>query len=168
MGCLKKSRQDDPSMARRLSHQMSCSFSLGLAGQWTGVDIIRSETKALSRLKLSQFYQDLNPHLNVIFRPGHGILSRYWNSHFSGTMERHPHHDNIKWVGLGQWILILYYLSRTVHYPHPVQSLDWTANIGRVKSQYTSPGCYKNVLYYYTAIRYGLEVAVSTLNICQK
>ena len=111
-------------MARRLSHQMSCSLSLGLAGQWTGVDIIRSETKPLSRLKLSKFHRDLNPHLNVIFRPGHGILSRYWNSHFSGTMVRHPHHDNIKWVGLGQWILILYYLSRTVHYPHPVQSLS--------------------------------------------
>ena len=38
-------------------------------------------------------------------------------------MVRHPHHDNIKSVGLGQWVLILYYLSRTVHYPHPVQSL---------------------------------------------
>ena len=48
----------------------------------------------VSRLKLSKFRQDLNPLLNVIFRPGHGILSRYWNSHFSGTMVRHPHHDN--------------------------------------------------------------------------
>ena len=47
LGCFKKSRQDDPSMARRLSHQMPCSLSLGLAGQWTGVDIIKSETKLL-------------------------------------------------------------------------------------------------------------------------
>ena len=122
-GCFKKSIQDDPSMARRLSHQMPCSLSLGLAGQWTGVDIIRSETKPLSRLKLSKFQRDLNPHLDVIFRPGYGILSRYWNSHSSGTMIRHPHDDNIKCVGLGQWVLILYYLRRTVHYPHPVQSL---------------------------------------------
>ena len=35
-----------------------------------------------------------------------------------------PHHDNIKWVGLGQWTLVLYYLSRTLHYPHLVQSLS--------------------------------------------
>ena len=56
----------------------------------------------VSRLKLSKFNQDLNPHLNIIFRPGHGILSRYWNSHFTGTMVRHPHHDNTKLVGLGQ------------------------------------------------------------------
>ena len=77
----------------------------------------------LSWLKLSKCHRDLNPHLNVIFRPGHGMLSRYWNFHSTGTMVRHPHHENIKWVGLGQWILVLYYLSRTIHYPHPVQSL---------------------------------------------
>ena len=82
----------------------------------------------LSWLKLSKFQRDLNPYLNVIFRPGHRILSRYWNSHFTGTMVRHPHHDNIKWVGLGQWILVLYYLSRTIHYPHPVQSLTESHN----------------------------------------
>ena len=76
---------------------------------------------SVSWLKLSKFHQDLNPHIMFIFRPGHGIWSRYWNSHFTGTMVRHPHHDNIKW--LGQWILALYYLSRTIHYPHPVQSL---------------------------------------------
>ena len=77
----------------------------------------------VSRLKLSQFHLNLSPHLIVISRPGHGILSRYWNSHFTGTMVRHPHHDNIEWVGLGQWILILYYLTISILYPHPVQSL---------------------------------------------
>ena len=34
-------------LSRRLSHQMPCSLSPGLAGQWTGVDIIKSETKLL-------------------------------------------------------------------------------------------------------------------------
>ena len=79
----------------------------------------------VSRLKLFIFHQDLNPHLDVIFRPGHGILFWYLNSHFTGTKVRHPHHDNIKWVGWGQWILVLYYLSRTIHYTHLIQSLLW-------------------------------------------
>ena len=26
---------------------------------------------------------------------------------------------------MGKWTLVLYYLSRTLHYPHPVQSLLW-------------------------------------------
>ena len=82
----------------------------------------------VSWLRLSKLHQDLNPHLIFIFRPGYGILSRYWNSYFTRTMVRHPHHDNIKWVGLGQWILVLYYLSRTLHYPHPVQSLGQATN----------------------------------------
>ena len=54
----------------------------------------------VSWLKLSKFHQDLNPHLIFIFRPGHGILSRYWNSYFTVTMVRHPHHDN-KVSGIG-------------------------------------------------------------------
>ena len=77
----------------------------------------------MSRLNLCKFHQDLNPNLIFIFRPGHGILSWYWNSCFTETMVRHPHHDNIKWVGLGPWILVFYNLSTTIHYPHPVQSL---------------------------------------------
>ena len=78
----------------------------------------------VSQLKLSQFHQDQSPHLIVISIPGHGILSRYLNSHFTGTMVKHPHHDNIEWMGLGQWFLTLYYLSRSILYPHPVQSLQ--------------------------------------------
>ena len=54
----------------------------------------------LSQLKLSKFHQDLNPHLKVIFRPGYGKLSRYWNSHLTGTMVRHPHND---WVSECDW-----------------------------------------------------------------
>ena len=81
------------------------------------------EKPPVSRLKLSKFNQDLSPHLNVIFRPGHEIWFWYWNSHFTGTMVDTPHHDDIEWVGLGQWILALYYLSRPIPYPHPVQSL---------------------------------------------
>ena len=84
----------------------------------------------VSRLKLSQFHQDLSPHLIVSSRPGHGILSRYLNYSFIRTMVRHPHHDNIEWVGLGQWILTLYYLSRSILYPHPVQSLLGTLLFG--------------------------------------
>ena len=47
----------------------------------------------VSRLKPFKFHQVLSPHINVIFRPGHVIFSCYWNSHFTGTMVRHPHHD---------------------------------------------------------------------------
>ena len=90
----------------------------------------------VSWLKLSKFHQDLNPHLNFIFRPGHGILSWYWNSQFTRAMVRQPHHDNIKWVGLGQCILVLYYLSRTIH---PVRSLLQISVIQRAPSVPRNP-----------------------------
>ena len=111
-------------MPRRLSHQKALLFVswISRAMDWGPHNWVWDKAP-VSRLKLSKFHQDLNPHLNVIFRPGHGILSRYWNSSFTGTMVKHPHHDNIKWMGLGQWILVLCYLSRTIHCPHPVQSL---------------------------------------------
>ena len=103
--------------------KMPCFLSPVLAGQWTGVDIFESETNLLCPDWSSKFRQDLIPHLNFIFRPGHGILSGYRNYYFPGTMLRHPHHDGIKWVGLVPWILAFYYLSGPIHYPHPVQNL---------------------------------------------
>ena len=49
-------------------------------------------------------------------------------------------------VGLGQWILLLYYLSRTIHYPHPVQSLirgAWLAAAGTVVPKATTIRSYE-------------------------
>ena len=125
--------QDEPIMTGWPHHgqeTISCNVLLFVSGISRAMDWGQHNwvwDKALvSQLKVSKFHQDPNPPLKVIIRPGHGILSRYWNSHFTRTMIRHPHHDNKKWVGLGQWILVLYYLSRSIQCPHPVQSLGWS------------------------------------------
>ena len=55
-------------MARRLSHEMSCSLSPGLAGQWTGVDIIKSETRLLIPIEALQIPPESKPSSQIYFQ----------------------------------------------------------------------------------------------------
>ena len=76
------------------SNALLCVSWICRAMDWGHYNWVWDKTP-VSQLNLSKFHQDLIPHF--IFRPGNGILSWYWNSYFTGTMTRHPHHYNIKY-----------------------------------------------------------------------